>query len=295
MTTAVRESFFICPECRQPLTVARECLCGFSLRESNGILHLMTEEDMADMRPFLQAFEEVRRAEAWGGDDLDLPFRAKRHRDIWDIRQRTFRVFQSIADSIGRGLAVDVGAGNCWMTRYLTQWGFEAIAIDINDDPVDGLQAGRKFIDEGARFLRIRTRMEKLPFHSCSIQLLALNASFHYTHDFKAALCEFDRVLAPGGMIAIIDTPFYENNGDGERMLAERVKSFRDKYGMPETLARSSRYLTFRELEELAASFRLKCHVRKVWPGFKRKCEEVRSGFLGQRIAQFPVVLLERE
>src|ERR1051326_9627947 len=60
MTTAVRESFFICPECRQPLTVARECLCGFSLRESNGILHLMTEEDMADMRPFLQAFEEVR-------------------------------------------------------------------------------------------------------------------------------------------------------------------------------------------------------------------------------------------
>src|ERR1041385_6717609 len=291
---AVGESLFICPQSRQPLTLVQDCCCGFSIRDSNGILNLMTDEDMAAVRPFLQAFEQVRRAEAWGGDDLDLPFCAKRHREIWDIRQRTFRVFQSLTDNIPRGLALDVGAGNCWMTRYLSQWGFDAIAIDVNDGPIDGLQAGKKFIDEGARFLRARTRMERLPFASRCIQLLAINASFHYAQDFRTALFEFDRVLCPGGMIAIIDTPIYENNDDGERMLAERVKSFRDKYGMPEVLARRRRHLTFRELEELAVSFRFDCRVHEVWPGFKRKYEEFRSGFVGQRIAQFPVVVLQR-
>jgi SAM-dependent methyltransferase len=253
-----------------------------------------TQEEMAGTSPFLEAYEQVRRAEGWGGDDLDLPFRPKRHRHIWNIRQRTFRVFQSLAANIDRGPALDVGAGNCWMTRYLDQWGFNAIAIDINDSPMDGLQAGKKFIDEGADFLRVRAGMECLPFASGRFRLLALNASFHYARDFRATLSECERVLAPGGVIAIIDTPFYEHSEDGERMVAERVVSFRQKYGMTEALARSSRYLTFVELHALAESLNLQWRVHSVWPGFRRKYEEVRARFLRRRIAQFPVVVLER-
>jgi SAM-dependent methyltransferase len=254
----------------------------------------MTEEEMAGAIPFLQVFDQVRRAEGWGGDDLDLPFRAKRHRDIWKIRQRTFRVFQSLAAAVDRGLALDIGAGNCWMTRYLSRWGFDAIAIDINDGPVDGLQAGKRFINGGINFLRVRSRMERLPLSVQCVSLLVTNASFHYAADFRETVAEFERVLAPGGMIAIVDTPFYESNQDGERMLAERVETFRQKYGMTEALARSSRYLTFQQLEELARFRGLKWRVYKVWPGFKRKCEQIRSGFLGHQIARFPVVILER-
>jgi ubiquinone/menaquinone biosynthesis C-methylase UbiE len=253
-----------------------------------------SEEEMTGTAPFLQAFERVRRAEGWGGDDLDLPFRPKRHQHIWHIRQRTFRVFESLATKIDPGPALDVGAGNCWMTRYLDQWGFDAIAIDINDSPTDGLQAGRKFIEEGADFLRVCGGMDRLPFSSGQFRLVALNASFHYARDFRATLSEFERILAPGGMIAIIDTPFYENWEDGERMLTERVRSFREKYGIAEALARSSRYLTFNELHGLAESLNLRCRIHKVWPGSRRKYEEVRARFLGRRIAQFPVVVLER-
>jgi ubiquinone/menaquinone biosynthesis C-methylase UbiE len=136
--------------------------------------------------------------------------------------------------------------------------------------------------------------MERLPFASRRIGLVAVNASFHYALDFRAALSEFDRVLAPGGRIVIIDTPFYERATDGERMVAERAAAFQRKYGMTEAIARSARYLTFTELQDLSVFCGLKRTVRNVWPGLKRKYQELRAGVLGGRIAQFPIVILER-
>ena len=100
--------------------------------------------------------------------------------------------------------------------------------------------------------------MERLPFAPGRIRLIATNASFHYAGDFRAALLELERVLTPGGMIAIIDTPFYIDAADGERMMAERVVEFRQKHGIPESLARRSSYLTFKNLEELAASVKIR-------------------------------------
>jgi len=291
------ESLLLCPRCRLPLPVRPPCSCGFVLRESNGVINLMTEEESAAAQPFLDAYEQVRRNEQWGGDDLDLPFGPLRHRDIWAIRQRTFRKFESIAAglaSLQRGIALDIGAGNCWMTRYLDRWGFDAVAVDINISEIDGLQAGQKFIDEGAAFLRIRSEMERLPFASERIRLLAANASFHYAKDFRAALSEFERVLTPGGMIAIVDSPFYETAADGERMVAERVVEFRRKYGMPEAFARRSRYLTFEGLDEMLRSLKLLSRVYPVWPGMRRSFEQIRSRLAGRRIAQFPVVVIEK-
>ena len=288
------DSLFLCPQCRQPLPVRPPCSCGFLLRESSGIINLMTDQESAVVQPFLDVYEQVRRDERWGGDDLDLPFHPRRHRDIWRIRQHTFRKFESVVADAKRGIALDIGAGNCWMTRYLDRWGFDAIALDINTSGMDGLRAGRKFIDEGAAFLRVRSGMERLPFLPERIKLLATNASFHYASDFRTALSEFERVLTPGGMIAIVDSPFYENAADGERMMAERVVEFRRKYGMPETFARRSRYLTYKGLEEMVRSLNLSCQVLPVWPGFRRSYKALRAKFAGRNIAEFPVVVIEK-
>ncbi len=288
-------SLFLCPQCREPIaSISRACLCGFVVRQSNGVIELMMAHEISAADPFIKAYEQVRRDEGWGGDDLDLPFHPRRHRNIWDIRRRSFQVFQSMATTLDRGVALDVGAGNCWMTRYLAQWGFEAIAVDVNTSDVDGLQAGQKFINEGSRFLRVRAGMERLPFPSDSIRLIATNAAFHYARDFASALSEFERILTPGGTVGIVDTPFYVNAADGERMLVERVEEFGRKYGMTEALARSSRFLTFKELEEWAASLKLKAEVHGVWPGARRKYEEIRAKFLGRRLANFPVVMLTK-
>jgi SAM-dependent methyltransferase len=253
----------------------------------------ITESD--DLRAFLEAYERVRRDEGWGGDDLDLPFHPRRHREIWNIRRRTFLAFEALAKNVPRGVALDVGAGNCWMTRYLSAWGFDPIAVDINTSEVDGLRAGQKFLDEGATFLRVRAPMERLPFVPGRITLIATNASFHYARDFCATLSEFERLLAPGGCIAIIDTPFYGNAADGERMMEDRVAEFRRKYHMTEALARSSRYMTFKGLQELAGSLGLDCNVHPVWPGLRRKYEEWRGRLGGRRVAQFPVVMLGKK
>jgi len=292
--TAPSEPLFICPECRQPLPVRPPCKCGFVLRESDGILNFLTADEATAAEPFLEVYERVRADEQWGADDLDLPFHPKRHLAIWHIRQRTFRAFEAIVAGIPRGVALDVGAGNCWMTRYLDKWGFDAIAADLNTSKLDGLRAGQKFIDEGAVFLRIRARMQRLPFVSGRITLLATNASFHYAEDFRAALSEFERVLTPGGIIAIVDTPLYVRAADGERMMAQRVVEFRQKYGMPESLARKSRYMTYETLHELAKAVGMTVRVHNVWPGWPRKFEEFRAKLSGRRIAEFPLIVMQK-
>src|SRR5204862_4393054 len=96
-------TLFLCPQCRHPLPAVPPCSCGFVLRESQGILNLMTDKESSDTAPFIEAYEKVRAAEQWGGDDLDLPFHARRHRDIWDIRQRSFRQLESLVRGIKRG------------------------------------------------------------------------------------------------------------------------------------------------------------------------------------------------
>src|SRR5438093_971355 len=291
---ASSEPLFLCPYCRRPLAVRPPCSCGFVLREDDGIIDLMTEEESAEVQSFVEAYEKVRSDERWGADDLDLPFHPLRHRDIWNVRQRTFRAFERLARNVKPGLALDIGAGNCWMTRYLDRWGFDAIAVDINTSRVDGLRAGQKFIDEGARFLRVRSGIEPLPFVPERIRLLASNASFHYANDFRAALSEFERVLTPGGMIVIIDTPFYEQAADGERMIAERVAHFREKYGIPEALASRARYLTFTGFADMMRGFNLRWRLQPVWPGMRRKYEEIRGAIARRRVAQFPMVVIEK-
>jgi len=255
---------------------------------------MLTDTDARALEPFIAAYEKVRNDEHWGADDLDLPFHPRRHREIWEIRRRTFQAFQQIAAPLAPGYAIDIGAGNCWMTRYLDRWGFDSIAIDVNIGSIDGLAAGKKFIDEGSKFLRIRSAMERLPFATSRVRLAASNASFHYASDFRASLAEFKRVLTPGGLIAILDTPVYENAADGERMMAERVMDFRRRYGISEEMSRKSAYLTFDMITGLAEQTNLDVQVHHVWPGWQRKYEEIRGRLAGRRVAQFPLIIFEK-
>src|SRR5438876_10971958 len=86
---------FLCPQCRDPLPVRPPCSCGFVVRESDGVINLMTDKQLAEVQPFIEAYEHVRSDEGWGGDDLDLPFHPLRHREIWGIRRRTFLAFEA--------------------------------------------------------------------------------------------------------------------------------------------------------------------------------------------------------
>ena len=244
-------------------------------------------------RAFIDAYDRVREDEEWGGDDLDLPFHPRRHRDVWVVRQRTFRVFHKLITRGARGVAVDVGAGNCWLTRYLAAWGFDAIAVDINRGAIDGLEAAAKR-SEPVAFARVSADMDSLPLTAGRVTLVVANASFHYAADFTVTLAEFRRVLADGGRIAILDSPFYRREADGERMVAERVERLRSKYGIATDVAAASRYLTFSQMRALATAARFGCSIHHVWPGAGRTWARIRSRARGHRIAEFPVVILEK-
>jgi hypothetical protein len=52
--------------------------------------------------------------------------------------------------------------------------------------------------------------------------------------------------------------------------------------------------MTYETLRQLAGSFPLKVRVLKVWPGFARNVEEIRARLAGGHIAEFPLVVLEK-
>jgi hypothetical protein len=53
--------------------------------------------------------------------------------------------------------------------------------------------------------------------------------------------------------------------------------------------------MTYEELRELAASLALDVRIRRVWPGLARKYKELRGKLARHRIAEFPLVLLEKK
>jgi hypothetical protein len=52
--------------------------------------------------------------------------------------------------------------------------------------------------------------------------------------------------------------------------------------------------MTFGMLQELAAASALSVRIHPVWPGIPRKYEEIRGQIVGRRVAQFPLVVLEK-
>jgi hypothetical protein len=53
--------------------------------------------------------------------------------------------------------------------------------------------------------------------------------------------------------------------------------------------------MTYTQLQELAGALSLSMRIQYVWPGPARALEKLRGSLVGRRIAEFPLVLLERK
>ena len=292
--TAVR---LRCPSCLGPMPSSERCSCGFRPRPYDGVLDLMTSDQEAVHADFVAAYERIRREEGWGAGDLDLPFHAVRNRPIWAIRRRTFRKFRRFvrAQLPRGGTALEVGAGNCWLTGHLSRWGFDVTAVDVNAGSQDGLVSGAYHLERGCRFDRIRAPMEALPFSSGTFDIVVSAASLHYARDKQVVLREFHRVLHSGGLAVILDSPCYERRLDGERAVGERVAEYTRAFGLDERLARRSSYLLLGAFESLVRATGFSYRQIRVWPGPRRTLERLRATCFGQRIARFPLLVLRRQ
>src|SRR5262249_12728849 len=154
---------------------------------------------------FVREYRTVRRAEGWGSVDPAyyeaLPYRdlSGRHADVWRIRARSYdvflsRVLQPLERETDRLQVLDLGAGNGWLSARLVRRGHYAIAVDILDDPLDGLRAVHHYVDQH-RPSAFLADFDRLPLPDDSVDLAIFNASLHYSTNYAHTLRELLRVL----------------------------------------------------------------------------------------------------
>lgn len=198
----------------------------------------------ASLRRFARAYAEHRAAEGRGHGGLAelaaLPWlREGPLARSWAVRARTFERFLAdvvlprVASAGGEGLRVlDAGAGNGWLSYRLAERGHRALAVDLRTDGIDGLGAGRGYAQLlGTPLPRVAASFEALPLAAASFDVVVFNASLHYAVDLTAVLHEARRVLRPDGAVAILDSPFYASDAEGEAMVREKRAEATARFG----------------------------------------------------------------
>jgi SAM-dependent methyltransferase len=201
----------------------------------------------------------------YSGDDLlALPYlRTGPFARQWAVRARTFDAFMADvlrphAARLGRPLEVlDLGAGNGWLSYRIAREGHSAVALDIRDDAVDGLGAADPFVAEFPDTIR-RTvaSFNAIPLQAASVDVAVFNASLHYAVDLAAVLTEAARVTRPGGLLAILDSPFYRRERDGMAMVAEKQADAARNFGDRAEALLALPFIEFLTRERLEAASR---------------------------------------
>ncbi len=297
----------VCPACRAPLVedteTVRRCPVERAryVREA-GIWRMLAPSVSDDVASFLRHYREVRRREGWGSSEgayyRALPFKdtTSRHQDIWNIRALTYRLFlrkvMGPAESEKPGLRIlDLGAGNCWLSDRLARRGHEVAAVDINDDPTDGLGAHVHY-DSARRFDPVQASFDRLPWPAGAADLAVYNGSFHYSSDYGGTLQEAVRVLAPGGRVVIVDSPLYRRAAAGEVMLRERTEVFGVAYGLDAEGGSHEGFLTPARLDEVGRAVGLSWSAWYPFAGLRGALRPLKNRILRRREqARFPVIV----
>jgi SAM-dependent methyltransferase len=147
----------------------------------------------------------------------------------WSVRARSFDAFlrhilHPEAKRLARSLdLIDLGAGNGWLSYRAAIEGHRAVALDIRDDVVDGLGAATPFLDRTPGLITcVVGSFGAIPADAASADVTVFNAALHYAIDLAATLSEAARVTRHGGMIVILDSPFYREDRHGAAMMAEK-------------------------------------------------------------------------
>ncbi|HUF67200.1 MAG TPA: methyltransferase domain-containing protein [Longimicrobiales bacterium] len=196
------------------------------------------------LRRFRSAYAAHREAEGRGrggeAELLALPYlREGPQAAQWAVRSRTFdRFLGAVLEPMARAAwpsrplhVLDLGAGNAWLSYRVMLAGHECTALDVRTDAVDGLGAVAGYRTHlPALPRRIAASFDGVPMADDVADLVVFNASIHYSLDLPLTLREAVRVLAPGGRVVILDSPFYSSAADGDAMVAEKRRDSETRY-----------------------------------------------------------------
>jgi ubiquinone/menaquinone biosynthesis C-methylase UbiE len=175
--------------------------------------------------PVLTA-EQIRNANTRYHDVAAGHYDSKWGIDFGDVGSE--QVSRKMGKALGRepghyARALEVGAGTGYFSLNLLRAGLigEATCSDISPGMLEALQANARSLG-----LKVRTEpadAERLPFADESFDLVLGHAVLHHIPDLARAFAEFERVLAPGGMIVFAGEP--SRYGDALAHVPKRLAS----------------------------------------------------------------------
>ena len=271
------------------------CLrCDFRFGIRDGIVYALLPRRAKYYQRFVDEYSRIRQAEGRGSRDdafyLRLPYAdltGKNSRQ-WQIRARSFDCLLSVLHCsfpVERGARVlDIGAGNCWMSYRLAVAGYQPFAVDLGVDAQDGLRAAEHYRKSlPVLFPRYQAEMDNLPFEDAQFDVAVFNASFHYSQDYETTLREALRCVRRGGMVAIVDSPWYSREESGQQMLIERRMAFLRKYGTASDAIEHREYLTDKRLGELETALAIEWGAHLPKYGFRWAARPFLARLRGRR------------
>jgi SAM-dependent methyltransferase len=259
---------FACPECRERAVEDGAgrlwCAhCGSRFEQRYGVYRFLSVRRAEEAARFLQQYRLVREREGYRLPGAEyyrrLPSVVSNdpHFMEWRLRRESYAHLLSHALPLHRGRirVLDLGAGSGWLSHRLAAFGHDVVAVDQLDDEADGLGACRHYT---VPFTVVQADYDALPFEAAQFDLAVFGGSLHYSPNPAATLAEAKRMLVPGGGIAVMDSPMFAHQREGQAMVEDQGRSMSSEHGLTDVVRPGAGFLTFAQLESAAASLGLR-------------------------------------
>src|SRR3989449_6993701 len=300
-----------CPRCLGPLSLspagagsqqAAEIECAkedLRFPVLDGIPQLVSPERAAAARAMAEAYSRVWQNDGWGCASpsylLNLPDRdtTGRQSGKWRVKARSMDALFELFRSLAPHRVLDLGCGVGWLTDRLARRGYEAFAVDIVQDSALRLRAADVYLRAGSVFERVWGELERPPFLDRTFDAVICNASLHYAST-EVVLAEVNRILRPGGLFVIMNSPVHT-----EAQRAERAESsFRrrlSQLGASEYLVSRYHHFVRSSLEAAIAAAIGPPRNHRFEPGRGfRLSRRAKGVLLRMELATFPIIWAQK-
>ena len=199
----------------------------------NGIPRLVRTDRVPQLERLASSYSAAWAKDGWGSANpryfLNLPFRdITRRRSVeWRLKARSLSALLELLESVQSKVIIDLGAGVGWLSYHLARLGANVFAADMVVDNLLGLGAASHYLETGVFFERIWADLERPPFRERSADIVICNASLHYARDLQGTVSEASRILAPGGLFIVMNSPVYRDPTSAARAEAYFRKRLR--------------------------------------------------------------------
>jgi SAM-dependent methyltransferase len=270
--------------------------CGTTFEQQGNVWRFLTAGRQRAAAAFAAQYRAVRERDGHRSTAADyyrmLPAVPRDHPQAaeWRIRRESYARLQEHAIPaiwLGPMRVLELGAGCAWLSYRLATLGYRVVAVDRLDDDADGLGACRHY---PVAFAAVQADFDAMPFEPHQFDVVVFSGSLHYSSDPEGSLREAVRMVSPGGTVAVMDSPVFRRDADGEAMVAAQQRRFCLEDGLAAPIRAGVGFLTYARMERAFQSLGLRCHFfRSRGPLAWRMRRQVGRWRIGRQPAAFGV------